>query len=110
MKLLDTIYTAVRDTAGPSEPEETVQRLCTSLYNKLELAVGARIAGRMTNQQLDELEQLMDADADQTTCLAFLGRNVPDYQQIIEAELTEILAWFVSQANNLRPLSACPTR
>lgn len=60
-----------------------------AMYDELEMRVGRRLARQMTQQQLDEFEELIDAD-DQAGALRWLETNFPRYKDDV-AEEFEIL-------------------
>ena len=59
------------------------------IYQSLEMKVGMTLAARMTDQQLDEFELLIDAN-DEEGCLDWLTTNMPDYGDVVHAELNVI--------------------
>lgn len=67
--------------------------LLKTMYEEIETRVGTDLANAMTDAQLDEFEQFIDAD-DEVGALAWLEANFPDYRQVVagqyEGVLTEI--------------------
>ena len=59
---------------------------------ELEVRVGQQIGARMTDEQLNEFEQITDV----SEAAAWLGRNVPDYREVVggvfEAFKKELIA------------------
>jgi len=55
------------------------------IYEALEMAVGTRLAARMTDRQLTEFEKLMAAGSEERA-VAWLGDTMPDYKQVVADE------------------------
>lgn len=55
------------------------------VYEALELAVGTRLAARMSNRQLTEFEKLM-ATGSEERALAWLSDTLPDYKEVVSDE------------------------
>ena len=56
------------------------------IYETLELRVGVRSLHGMSDEQLNEFEQLMDAN-DEAGALKWLETNVPNYKDVVASEL-----------------------
>lgn len=65
--------------------EEKKEALETILYT-LNMRVGMRVSEQLSEEQLDQFEQLTSREPDQEALSAWLGQNVPNYSQIIEEE------------------------
>lgn len=63
--------------------------LLAHMYEQLELRVGTVIAKQLTDEQLDEFEQLIDADK-QEEALKWLQNNYPGYKQVVQAQLKQL--------------------
>lgn len=64
--------------------------LLEDMYQTLETLVGMRIAGTMTDAQLDEFERFYDA-GDNAAALDWLQRNFPEYPAIAREEYAIML-------------------
>lgn len=79
-------------------PAQDKNMMLKHIYDTLELRVGKKLAERMTNQQLDEFEQLMPRQEDskdiqtqkQNSSLHWLETNFPDYKQVVADELDQL--------------------
>jgi hypothetical protein len=74
------------------------------IYGTLEMRVGATLAERMTDDQLDEFEALIQSN-DEDGALAWLSGNFPDYKQVVacvfdelKAEIAEVAQQIVADA------------
>lgn len=83
-----------------SLPPQEKNMMLRHIYETLELRVGMKLAEQMSNQQLDEFEQLMprqDDSAEAKTqkekqALTWLETNFPNYKQVVAAELDNLKA------------------
>lgn len=66
-------------------PEEQKKAMLQHIYETLELRVGTQLANQMTDRQLEEFEQFIDAggDANQEQALHWLETNLPNYKQVV---------------------------
>lgn len=79
-------------------PPQEKNMMLRHIYETLELNVGTKLAQQMTNQQLDEFEQLMPLpnDSDEAkvqkekSALGWLESNFPDYKQVVAQELDKL--------------------
>ena len=78
-------------------PAEEKRKMLAHIYETLELRVGMKLAQNMTDAQLDEFEQLMDAN-NESGALQWLETNVPNYKDVVAAELAALKAEISSQA------------
>jgi hypothetical protein len=78
-------------------PAEEKRKMLAHIYETLELRVGMKLAQNMTDAQLDEFEQLMDAN-NEAGALQWLETNVPNYKDVVAAELTGLKAEISAQA------------
>ncbi len=86
---------------GLSElPQEDKKRMLAHVYETLELRVGTRLAQNMSDEQLSEFEKLMDAN-DETGALVWLETNVPDYKEVVSAELDNLKSEITTQAPSI---------
>ena len=79
-----------------SLPDDQKKAMLQHIYETLELRVGTQLANQMTDRQLEEFEQFIDAGGDnnQEQALHWLETNLPNYKQVVndvfEALKTEI--------------------
>lgn len=79
-------------------PPQEKNMMLRHIYETLELNVGTKLAQQMTNQQLDEFEQLMPLPSDsdeakaqkEKSALGWLESNFPDYKQVVAQELDKL--------------------
>lgn len=66
-------------------PEDQKKAMLQHIYETLELRVGTQLANQMTDRQLEEFEQFIDAggDASQEQALHWLETNLPNYKQVV---------------------------
>jgi hypothetical protein len=70
-------------------PEAEKGKMLAHIYETLELRVGMRLAEGMSDAQLDEFEKLADAN-DEAASLKWLETNVPNYKDVVMAELEKL--------------------
>jgi hypothetical protein len=70
---------------------EDKKEMLAQIYHTLEERVGMRLAQNMTDQQLQEFEQLMDAN-DEAGAFKWLQTNVPNYKEVVADELEKLKA------------------
>jgi hypothetical protein len=63
--------------------------LLREFYNTLKEVVGATLAQRMNDKQLDAFETFYEA-GDDAGALAWLERNIPDYRAVVERLFEEL--------------------
>ena len=68
---------------------EDKKEMLAQIYHTLEERVGMRLAQNMTDQQLQEFEQLMDAN-DEAGAFKWLQTNVPNYKEVVADELEKL--------------------
>ncbi len=79
-------------------PPQEKNMMLRHIYETLELRVGMKLAERMTNEQLDEFEQLMPRPEDsneakaqkEKDALTWLETNFPNYKQVVAEELEKL--------------------
>jgi len=74
-----------------SLPEEEKLRLRQHIYETLEMRVGMRLADQMTNEQLDEFEQYVNAQ-DDAGAFKWLETNFPNYKDVVNDEFEKLKA------------------
>jgi hypothetical protein len=67
-------------------PKEEKKKMLVHIYETLELRVGMKLAEGMSDAQLDEFEKLA-AKNDEAGSLKWLETNVPNYKEVVMAEL-----------------------
>jgi len=72
-----------------SLPADEKKKMLAHIYETLELRVGMKLAEKMTDAQLDEFEKLADAN-DEAGSLKWLETNVPNYRDVVVAELEKL--------------------
>lgn len=72
-----------------SLPVAEKNRLLQTIYERLEMNVGMRLAENMTDQQLDEFESFIDKN-DEAGALRWLETNFPNYKQVVAEELEKL--------------------
>ncbi len=70
-------------------PADEKKKMLSHIYETLELRVGMKLAENMTEAQLDEFEKLADAN-DEAGSLKWLDTNVPNYRDVVVAELNKL--------------------
>jgi len=93
-KLDDAFLAEVGLSALPSDDK---RKMLAHIYETLELRVGTKLAQNMTDAQLSEFEQLMDAN-NEAGALKWLETNVPNYKEVVSSELMTLKAEITSQA------------
>ena len=73
-----------------------------ALYKALELEVGMRLASRMTDEQLDDFERLMEGP--ERFALAWLHINFPAYKQVVHEEFERLTEELARQAADILSL------
>lgn len=74
-----------------SLPQAEKEAMKAHIYETLEMRVGMTLASNMTEAQLDEFEQLMNAN-DEEGALRWLETNFPNYRQVVADELEKLKA------------------
>ncbi len=74
-----------------SLPETEKLRLRQHIYETLEMRVGMRLADQMTNEQLDEFEQYVNAQ-DDAGAFKWLETNFPNYKDVVNDEFEKLKA------------------
>jgi len=79
-------------------PPQEKNAMLKHIYETLEMRVGMRLAEQMSDQQLDEFEQLMPVQGDsvevqkqkETAALHWLETNFPNYKDVVGQELEKL--------------------
>jgi predicted RNA-binding Zn ribbon-like protein len=96
-KLDDNFLTSVGLAALPPEDKK---KMLAHIYETLELRVGTRLASNMSDSQLDEFEKLMDTN-DEAGALTWLETNVPNYKDVVAAELENLRSEIAENAPHI---------
>lgn len=72
-------------------PAEEKRELRNTIYERLEMNVGMRLADQMSNEQLSEFEAYFDAK-DDAGALKWLETNFPNYKQVVSEEYDKLKA------------------
>jgi hypothetical protein len=78
-------------------PAEEKKAFLAHIYEKLELNVGVRLAEQMSEQQLAEFEQLINA-GDESGAFRWLESTFPGYKEVVAEEFEKL-------KNEIRPLA-----
>jgi hypothetical protein len=70
-------------------PDQEKLRLRQHIYETLEMRVGMRLADQMTNEQLDEFEQFVNAQ-DDAGAFKWLESNFPNYKDVVNDEFNKL--------------------
>ena len=87
-------------------PPQEKNMMLRHIYETLELRVGMKLAEQMTNEQLDEFEQLMPLPSDsneakaqkEKDALTWLETNFPNYKKVVADELEKLKAEITQSA------------
>lgn len=80
-----------------SLPAEEKKAFLAHIYEKLELNVGVKLAEQMSEQQLSEFEQLINA-GDESGAFHWLESTFPGYKEVVAEEFEKL-------KNEIRPLA-----
>lgn len=69
-----------------SLPNVEKNRMLSHIYETLEMRVGMKLAQQMSNDQLNEFENLIDQN-NEAGALKWLETNFPDYKHVVASEL-----------------------
>ena len=94
-------------------PLQEKNKMFNHIYETLEMRVGTKLAGQMSDEQLNEFESFIDKN-DEAGALKWLETNFPNYKQVVASELEtlkseikavapQILASIQQQANPQLP-------
>lgn len=73
---------------GSLSPDEK-KKMLSHIYETLEMRVGMKLAERMTDAQLDEFEQFINAN-DEAGALRWLEANFPNYKDVVAEEFEKL--------------------
>lgn len=90
----------LRELGLGSLPSQEKNRMLAHIYETLEMRVGMKLAEGMSDQQLDEFEELMPLERDtpemkkqkEQAALTWLETNFPNYKQVVAGELEKLKA------------------
>lgn len=75
---------------GSLSPDDK-KKMLAHIYETLEMRVGMKLAERMTDAQLDEFEQFINAN-DEAGALRWLETNFPNYKDVVAEEFEKLKA------------------
>ena len=101
IKLNDEVLEEIGLAELPGEHKPVMLRY---IYETLEQRVGLGLAGRMSNDQMDAFKRLIDA-SDQERAKAWLVKELPDYQELVQQEFTKVKGELATQAARLVEVS-----
>lgn len=84
--MIDLMRVINEDCGLGDLPEPHRRDLARRIVEQLELNVGLRLARSMSEEQLDEFEDLIDAGDDEAAC-RWLATNCPNHRNIVFEEL-----------------------
>ena len=94
---------ALLERAGLGElPDAEKDAYLKAFYERLEMAVGMRLARRMTDEQLDEFERLVGGSDE--LALVWLHVNFPDYRKVSHEEFDRLSAELAEHASQILSL------
>jgi hypothetical protein len=70
-------------------PPDEKKKMLAHVYETLEMRVGTKLANKMSDAQLQEFESLMSAN-DEAGALKWLETNIPNYKDVVSAELSSL--------------------
>ncbi len=91
-----------------SLPDDQKKAMLQHIYETLELRVGTQLANQMTDKQLEEFEQFIDAGGDnnQEQALHWLETNLPNYKQVVNDVFEALKAEIMQTAPQIVAASA----
>ncbi|MCB0214043.1 MAG: hypothetical protein KDJ52_32195 [Anaerolineae bacterium] len=87
--------------------EEEKKAMVAQIVETLEMRVGTKLAAELTDAQLLEFEQLMEAK-DQEGALRWLETNSPNYKDVVKNELETLKSEIKSNADQIVSASQQP--
>jgi hypothetical protein len=100
---------ALMERIGLGElPSAEKQAYLRAFYERLQLAVGKRLADRMSDEQLTEFERLVDGSDE--LARAWLHVNFPEYRRFCHEEFDRLSAELAEQASQIVSLEAAYAR
>ncbi len=79
------------DVGLGSLSDDQKKEMIQDILSKLELEVGMKLAARMSEDQFNEFNNLIEQDNDDVSA-AWLEKNFPDYRQVVADELARLKA------------------
>ncbi len=70
-------------------PPEEKEKMKNHIYDTLESRVGVKLAGRMTEDQLNEFETFIDTK-NEAGAMQWLESNFPDYKKVVAEEFEKL--------------------
>lgn len=95
----------LKDIGLESLPAEEKKKMLAHIYETLEMRVGTKLAERMSDAQLQEFENLMNAN-DEAGALKWLETNIPNYKDVVSSELNILKKEISDNASQILALSS----
>jgi len=80
-----------------SLPTGEKNKMLSHIYETLEMRVGMKLAEQMSEEQLIEFEEFINAN-DEAGALKWLETNFPDYKKVVATELETLKGEIKAQA------------
>lgn len=97
---MEKLEERVRELLGSALPEDQIRSLLIALRHDLELAVGRALAATLTDEQLDEFDELTER-GDEEGASAWLRRTCPDFPRVIDEQRDALLERLRQSARTL---------
>ncbi len=78
-------------------PTDEKNKMLSHIYETLEMRVGMKLAEQMSEEQLIEFEEFINAN-DEAGALKWLETNFPDYKKVVATELETLKGEIKTQA------------
>ncbi len=85
-------------------PVEHKRKMFQYIYDTLEQRVGMAMAGRMSDDQLDEFEKFIDGN-DERGAVSWLEANFPNYSEVVRDEFGILKQEISAQATGILEVS-----
>ena len=87
-------------------PLEEKDLLISQIYEQLQMRVGAKLADRMSKEQLEEFDTKYMQTNDKQGAVQWLEQNFPDYPKVVEAELDSLRQELKTQSGAIKSVIA----
>ena len=103
IKLDDNLLAELGLRDLPAKRRDLVKR---AIYSELEARVGAVLAGRMSNEQLNEFEAFIKVNNNKGA-FGWLESNFPDYKTVVNDEFAKLRSEIMDTRDSITAVSAC---
>lgn len=79
----------VVETGLDALPDEALDSFLAAAREELQQRVGRRLAGVLTESQMEEFGEIFDARDDERA-VKFLAENVPEYPEVVRSEIARL--------------------